>query len=456
MGKKQKKNQNSGPSQPMQLSIIHPNAAGIDVGSMNMMVSYVDADGVQVVKEYDAYTADLKQMALDFKQAGITHVGMEATGVYWMPAFDMLEGEGFKVTLVNARHFKNVDGQKTDVKDCQWIHTLHAHGLLRASHIPEECYRELRTYIGERGKLQKEKSNTLNRIQKILTQMNVKIQHIISDIEGVIGMQIIERIAVGMCSPEAILAGLNIRQLKAGEADLHKSLQGVFTPYLVTVLMKHLESYQFYKKQMLSYEKEIESLLSKMLPADEEGEVKKVRAKTTKTRKNQYHFNLKEYLHRIVGVDLTQIDGLDESTVLTIIGVVGLNMNKWATAEHFVSWLNLAARPKITGGKVVGHQKRFTNNAATQAFRMAAQTMWQNKGVLGRLYRRLAHTKGSKKAIKAVARRLAIIFYHMVKRRTSYDPKLVALDEQKIKEKKIARLQKEAQKLGCRIEVLAA
>lgn len=456
MGKNQKKNQSSGMPQPMQLSIIHPHAAGIDVGSMNMMVSYVGSDGLQVVKEYDAYTADLEQMALDLKQAGTTHIGMEATGVYWFCPFDVLEAHGFKVTLVNAQHFKNVDGQKTDVKDCQWIHTLHAHGLLRASHIPEECYRELRTYIKERSILQKAKSDTLNRMQKALTQMNVKVQHIISDIEGVIGMQIIERIAEGASNPEAILAGLDIKKLKSGAAELHKSLQGVYKPYLVKVLKMHLETYWFYKKQMLGFEELIESLLTKMLPADENGAVKKIRAKTTKTRKNQYHFNLKEYLHRIVGVDLTQIDGLDESSVLTIICVVGLNMDKWATAEHFASWLNLAARPRITGGKVVGHQKRFTNNVATQAFRMAAQTMWQNKGVLGRLYRRLAHTKGSKKAIKAVARRLAIIFYHMVKRQTNYDPKLVALDEQKIKEHRIARLQKEAQKLGCRIEVLAA
>ena len=165
---------------------------------------------------------------------------------------------------------------------------------------------------------------------------------------------------------------------------------------------------------------------------------------------------MKEYLHQIVGVDLTEIDGIEETSVLMIIAVVGLNMHKWPTAEHFVSWLNLAARPKKSGGKTLGHQKRFTNNPATQAFRMAAQTMWQHKGPLGSLYRRLSHTKGSKKAIKAVARRLAIIFYNMVKKQTKYNPKIVVLDEEKIRAKKIARLQKEAEKLGCRIELLAA
>lgn len=440
--------------QGLQFGIVYPGAAGVDVGSMNMMVSYPGSNGLQTVKEYGSYTEDLHAMARELKQSGVTHIGMEATGVYWMALYELLEQYGFKVTLVNARHFKNVDGQKTDVKDCQWLQQLHAHGLLRASHIGEEQYRELRTYIHERGILQKHKSDTLNRIHKVLTQMNIKVQHIISDIEGVIGMQIIERIAGGERSAEKLLAGLPLKKLKATESDLQKSLNGVFKPHYITVLQNHLAAYHFYKNQMLTYEKEIEGLLIKILPVQEQSLV--VKKKTTKARKNQYHFNLKDYLVRIAGVDLTQIEGLDENTVLTIISVVGLNMHKWPTAEHFSSWLNLAARPKITGGKRIGHQRRFTTNPATQAFRMAAQTMWQNKGALGHLYRRLAHTKGSKKAIKAVARRLAIIFYNMVKKQTSYDPKKTVLDEEKLKAKKIARLRKEAEKLGCRIESLAA
>ena len=441
-------------NQTLQLGIIYPNAAGLDVGSMKMMVSYPGACGVQTVEEFDAYTDDLHAMAKRLVGAGVTHVGMEATGVYWMAVYEVLEQHGIKVTLANARHYKNVAGHKTDVKDAQWLQQLHAHGLLRGSHIADEQYRELRTYIHERTVLQKSKSDTLNRIHKVLTQMNIKVQHIISDIEGVIGMQIIERIANGQTLSENILEGLDIKKLKATKEDLEKSLKGIFKPHYITVLRNQLASYHFYKNQMLKYETEIQELLKKMLP-EQEKEIA-VKAKTTKARKNQYHFNLKDYLHKIVGVDLTEIDGLEENTVLTIIAVVGLNMHKWATAEHFVSWLNLAARPRITGGKVIGHQKRFTNNPATQAFRMAAQTMWQNKGSLGHLYRRLSHTKGSKKAIKAVARRLAVIFYNMVKKQTSYDPKIVVLDEEKIKAKKIARLQKEAQKLGCRVERLVA
>jgi transposase len=438
--------------QTLQLGIIRPNVAGLDVGSMNMMVSYPGASGVQTIEEFDAYTDDLNAMAKRLVEAGVTDVGMEATGVYWMAVYEVLEQHGIKVTLVNARHYKNVDGQKTDVKDAQWLQQLHAHGLLRGSHIADEQYRELRTYIHERAVLQKCKSDTLNRIQKVLSQMNIKVQHIISDIEGVIGMQIIERIANGQTSSETILEGLDIKKLKATKQDLEKSLKGIFKPHYIIVLKSHLASYHFYKNQMLKYESEIQKALKIMLP-EQQKEIA-IKAKTTKARKNQYHFNLKEYLHKIVGVDLTEIDGLEENTVLTIIAVVGLNMHKWPTAEHFVSWLNLAARPRITGGRVVGHHKRFTNNPATQAFRMAAQTMWQNKGPLGKLYRKLSHTKGSKKAIKAVARRLAVIFYNMIKKQTSYNPKIIAIDEEKIKARKIARLQKEAHKLGYRVECL--
>jgi hypothetical protein len=451
MGKKQQNEQATQPT--LQLGIIYPGAAGIDIGSMNMMVSYPGKDGVQTVREYSAFTDDLHAMATQLQQAGVTHVGMEATGIYWMAVYEVLEQYGFVVTLVNARHYKNVAGQKTDVKDCQWLQQLHAHGLLRASHITEEFYRELRLYIHERGILQKNKSDTLNRIQKVLTQMNVKVQHVISDIEGVAGMQIIERIASGETSPEAILSGVNLKLLKSPKAALLQSLKGIFKPQYITVLKNHLVAYHFYKKQMLEYEKEIEASLLKLLPPQQAAPVA---PKTIKVRKNQYHFNLKEYLHKIVGVDLTEIDGLDENTVITIIGVVGLNMHKWPTAEHFVSWLNLAARPNITGGKVTGHQKRHTTNTATQAFRMAAQTMWKQKGVLGHLYRRLSHTKGSRKAIKAVARRLAVIFYTMIKKQTAYNPKMVALDEEKIKARKIARLQKEAEKLGCTLQMAAA
>jgi hypothetical protein len=252
-------------TQSLSLGIIYPGAAGLDVGSMNMFVSYPSANHIQTVKEYNAYTTDLQQMSTELLQAGVTHIAMEATGIYWMSVYEILEQSGIQVTLVNARHYKNVDGQKTDVKDCQWLQQLHAHGLLRASHIAQEEYRELRTYIHERNIMQQQKSDTLNRIHKVLTQMNIKWQHVISDIEGVEGMKVLRRLAAGITIIEDLLADVKINRLKASDEVIVKSLQGIFKQQYQTVLKNHLIAYDFYKQQMLVYEHLIEEVLKKML-----------------------------------------------------------------------------------------------------------------------------------------------------------------------------------------------
>jgi transposase len=451
--KEEVKNKSALTNDQFVLEIINKQSGAIDVGSTMMMISYTDSEGKNHLIEANAYTDDLTEVAVHLKEAGVEKIGMEATGVYWMALYEILERHGIEVTLVNPKHFKNVAGQKTDVLDCQWLHQLHAYGILRASHIAPDIYRELRTYIHERNILQKQKSDTLNRIHKLLTKMNVKFQHLISDIEGVSGMSLLREIASGITNPENLLAKIDITKLKADKADLIKSLKGIYSPSNIYILRKTLESYDFFKRQMKEYEILIESVLKKMLPPDSKKEIKK---KTSYVRKNQYSINVKEYLKRITGIDLTQIDGLDEICILEIISVTGLNLNKWPTADHFTSWLNLSPRKKITGGKVVGHQKRFTNNPATQCFRMAAQSMWHNKSSLGHLYRRLSYQKGSKKAIKAVARKLAVIFYHMLKNRQEYDPKRLQIDTERQKMIKIDRLKREAAKYGLKLQNVAA
>lgn len=440
----------------LQLAVVHHHTAAIDVGSMMMMVSYSDKEGNQRLLEVDSFTENLHELSKTLQAEGIHEVAMEATGVYWMALYELLEQKGLKVTIVNPKHFKNVDAQKTDVKDCQWLHQLHAHGLLRASHIAPELYRELRSYLHERNILQNQKSDTLNRIQKILTQMNIKVQHLISDVEGVSGMCLLRGIANGINNAEELLSLIDVDKLKAGKEDLLKSLKGVYKQQYILILRNSLKAYDFFKKQMKNYELLIEEVLKKMLPEDIQGNKPSIKSKTTHVRKNQYSINLKQYLNHIIGVDLAKIDGLDEKSILEIISVTGLDMNKWPTAGHFTSWLNLSPRPKITGGKVIGYSKRFTNNKATQALRMAAQTMWQNKGALGQLYRRLSAQKGSKKAIKAIARKLAVIFYIMVKNKIEYDTSRLNIDTEKQQARKIARLHKEAAKCGFIMQKVAA
>jgi transposase len=443
-------------NEQFRLAIIHHQVGAIDVGSTMMMVSFSDAEGKYHLLEVSAYTDDLEKLAIILQTNGVEQVSMEATGVYWMALYELLEIRGIKVMLVNPQHFKNVAGQKTDVKDCQWLHQLHAHGLLRASHVAPEIYRELREYIHERNILQKQKSDTLNRIQRLLTQMNIKVQHLISDIEGVSGMKLLRGIAQGINDAEKLLSVIDVSKLKADKADLIKSLKGNYKKQYICILKNTLTSYDFFKTQMREYEILIEDVLKKMLPEDEHGNKAEIKDKTAHTRKNQYVINVKAYLQQIAGIDLTKIDGMDEINVLEIISITGLDMNKWPTANHFTSWLNLSPRPKKSGGKVIGYQKRFTNNQATQCFRLAAQTMWQNKGPLGHLYRKLSYQKGSKKAIKAVARKLAVIFYIMLKNKKEYEISKLQVDTDKQTQIKIARLKKEAAKFGLILQNAAA
>lgn len=430
------------------LAILNRHTAGIDIGSMLMMVSYTDTAGNQKLLESTGFSEDLKKLAETLKSEGVTDVAMEGTGVYWMSIYEVLESEGLKVTLTNPRHFKNVAAQKTDVKDCQWLHQLHAHGLLRSSHIAPELYRELKTYIHERNVYQKTKGDTLNRIQRTLTQMNIKVQHVISDIEGVAGMKLLRGISSGITDPEELIALIDPTKLKASREDLLQSLKGLHKRQYLSVLQHSLKTFDFLKEQMKSYESLIEDVLKRMLPHSDDGSIPEIKKKRSYVRKNEYSINLKAYLERILKVDATAIEGLKEISILEILSVTGENMNKWKTSDHFTSWLNLSPRPKISGGKPLGHEKRFTNNKATQAFRLAAQAMWNNKGPLGRLYRRLAARKGAKKAIKAVARKLAVIFYKMVKEKRAYDKTRLERNLEQQRARKIAKLMREASKYG--------
>jgi len=436
-------------------TLLNPNSAGIDIGSMLMVVSYTDQEGMINLREFDSFTGSLYQLAELLQREGVEKVVMEATGPYWESLYNILEKHGMEMFLVNPSHYRNVSAQKTDINDAQWLHQLLAHGLIRNSHIAPELYRQLRQYLHERETYQNHKSDTLNRIQKTLTLMNIKFQHLISDIEGVSGMKLLRAISSGISDPATLLACIDVKKLKASPEDLLSSLHGDYKEHYINILSNTLKSYDFFKEQMLTYETYTEQTLQELLACKDAQKAAPVKKKTRVVRKNQYSINLKDYLLGIFGVDLTEVEGLDEIGLLTILAVTGTNMKKWPSAEHFVSWLNLSPRPKISGGKIIGYEKRISNNPATQAFRLAAHCLWQSKGPMGQQYRRLAATKGSKKAIKAIARKIAVIFYHMVLNQQAYDASRIQPDIEQQTAKKIARLQKEAAKLGMAIQKAA-
>lgn len=452
MGKVKKNSNKSASSQQNavkmeQFGLQYRRSAGIDIGSMLMVVSYTDRNDNNHFAEFNSFTESLCELADLLVSEKVEIVTMEATGPYWKVLFGLLEKRGIKIVLINPSHFRNTTARKTDINDAQWLHQLLAHGLLRDSHIAPELYRQLRSYLHEREVLQQQKSDTLNRIQKTLTLMNIKFQHLISDVEGVAGMHLLRAISSGVTEPEALLKLIDYKRLKASPQDLLSSLKGNYEDYLINILSESLKSYDFSKQQMQVYEGYIEKTLQKLLPDKKEAGTP-IESKKGMVRKNQYHFNLKDYLEAIFGIDLTAVEGLEEIGLLTILSVTGTDMRKWPTAGHFASWLNLAPRPKVSGGKIIGYEKRVTNNPATQAFRLAANSLWQSKGPLGQQYKKLAASKGSAKAIKAVARKIAIILYNMVLKQQAYDATKVQQNVELQKARKIARLQKEASKLG--------
>ena len=432
--------------------VIHPNAVGIDIGSMEMKVSVYDDSGNQQVITVSAFTSDLQKLASKLKTEGHTQVAMEATGSYWIPLFDILEQEGLEVCLMNPKYYKNVKAKKTDVVDCQFIQQLHTYGLTSASFIPEDKIRQLRTYVRQRGSLEKQKASSLQLIGHAFTLMNVKLQHIISDIEGVTGMKIIRAIAEEGERDEKKLAAMRDKQMKATEEQIAQSLRGHYRDEYIFMLQQSLKTFDFYKEQISECDKKIEEQLQQLLPAQQTtlttDAQQPSRQKKTKVRKNQYPFDVKSYLKDITGIDLTAIDGLDENTILEIISEIGTDMTKWPTAQHFTSWLRLANNKKISGGRTVGYFYNKTDNRATIAFRLAAQSLHSSKTPFGALYRRLAVRKGSKVAIKAIARKLAVVFYTMLKNKAAY--KKQSFDDYQIiqKNKLFEKLQKQASKLG--------
>jgi len=438
------------------LPVINFHAAGIDVGSTVMAISYTDSTGNQCLCKTGCFTKELSDLVNLLGKEGVKDVAMEATGVYWMSLYEMLEDAGISVTLIHPGHYKNSSHLKTDENDSLWIHQYHSCGILRHSHIASETYRELRNYIHERNVVQKQKSETLTRMQRILTMMNLKLQHVISDIEGAGGMIILRAIASGVSQAEALVDLIDVERFKASREEIIASLEGIYKEQFVILLKMKLQEYDFYIQQMKNYEVFIEETLKKIAKTVETPQNNPVSKKSKYVRKNQYSFDAKKYLQQILGVDLTQAEGMDEKMLLDVLSVTGMDMSKWPTSQHFTSWLNLSPRRMKTGGKYIGNESRSTNNPATQAFRISAHSVGINsKGHLGALYRRLVAKKGKKTATKAVARKIAVIFYTLVKNKQEYNPLIITKKIKEQEERKLRQLTKLARKLGYSLQKTA-
>ena len=442
------------------LTPLNPCVAGIDIGASSVFICIGFADGHQEIQEYLTFTEDLKNMLNWIRQNNIQSVAMESTGVYWIPVYDILAQAGIDVTLVNAHHLKTVPGRKTDVKDCQWIQQLHAYGLLRGSFRPNDEGVMLRGYVRQRSRLFELASQQVQLMHKALVQMNLQLNHVVSDITGATGINIIRAIVAGERSPTVLAKYRNYR-CKKDEKEIAKALDGNYREEHLLSLKHALSAYDFFHQQAYECEEAIEQMINKWekeveksTPIQNPDSIEHSSEKSGKIQKktkynlSPYHFEAESSLQKILNVNLTDIPGLDINGIIKILGEVGMDMSKWPSAKHFASWLGLCPGNKISGGKILSSKTKPTANRAAQALRLAANTLYNSKTALGAYFRRMRARLGAPKAITATAHKLAKILYAMLKERKSFTEVGQAAYEQAYKERQLVSLQKRAQELG--------
>ena len=399
-------------AKPAELSQLNLNSAGIDVGATSHFVAVPADRAEQSVQEFEAFTADLYRLADWLAECGVETVVMESTGVYWIPLFGVLEERGFQVMLVDPRRIKNVPGRKTDVVDCQWLQQLHTYGLLSGAFRPDGNIRRLRSYLRQRAMLVEYASHHVQHMHKALTQMNVKLQHVISDITGRTGMDIIEAIVKGERNPRR-LARLRDARIKADEATIARSLRGHWRKEHIFELAQALELYRTYQDKIAQCDLEIEAQLERFEDRSD-GEPPAPNGKK-RNQKNAPRFDVQRQLYRMTGVDLTRIDGVDGFTALKVVSEVGTDMTKWPSAKHFASWLGLSPHNRITGGRVISSKTKASANRAAAALRLAANALHRSDSALGAFLRRKKAHLGAPKAITATAHKLARTIYSMLR-----------------------------------------
>ena len=453
MNKNSKKNVLDNPKvkKVTQFDVIRHNVAGVDVSdNSGMMVAYAVNETEVVIEEFECFTRDLRRLSQTLKLHGIVSVAMESTGIYWIPLFLLLQEDGFEVYLVNSRHVKNVTGRKKDEDDAEWIQKLHRCGLLSASFQPDNQTRALRSVVRHRATLVQTRSAYLNRLQKALGLMNLKIHAVLSDIDGVSGLRIIDAIIAGERDAEA-LADLCDGRVKASREEIVKSLEGFWSDEHLFELSQCYELYKFHNKMIRECELKIEKILQETIKSRHGGVIPEVAKLERKNRyKNDISIDLVNYLYILTRADIASVDGItgiSGVTALTLFAEIGLNLHRFKNAKHFASWLGLSPNNKISGGKIISSRVMKKKHHAGQAFRMAAVSLQGNKGPLGDYYRKIRASAGSPKAVVALARKLAIIYFNMMTNQTKYNPQTLIDYQKKHNERKIKNLESKLKRL---------
>jgi transposase len=425
------------------LEVMHPDAAGIDVGGARHYVAVRSEAAEQPVKDFGCYTRDLHAMADWLHECGVRIVALESTGVYWIPLYEVLERRGFEVLLVNARHVRGVSGRKSDVLDCQWLQQLLSYGLLKGAFRPHDQMCELRELNRLRTRLLREQGRSVQHMQKALTLMNVQLTNAISDVAGVTGQKIVRAIVGGERDPEDLASYRDVR-IKASEQEIAASLQGNWRSEHLFALKVALATFDFCAQQLQQCEQEIDRAMQVLQRFTNEPAKGKKRSKA----KNAPKFDVRERLFKMCGVDLTRINGIDVSTAMTIVSEVGTDMNRFPSDKHFASWLGLCPGTYISGGKSLGSATKHSTNRATQALKQAAAALRTSQSALGAYFRRLCGRMDKAKAVTAAAHKLARLVYAMLTKGEEYTDQGQQYYEERYRERAVRQLQRRANKLG--------
>jgi len=433
---------------PSLLERINPNAAGIDCGSAEHYVAVPPDRDTNPVRAFKTFTSDLQRLADWLVGCGVTTVAMEATGVYWIPIYEILEARGLEAVLVNARHVKNVPGRKSDVSDCEWVRELHSVGLLRGSFRPAPAIAALRALLRHRETLVQSAATHIQRMQKALVQMNLQLHLVVSDITGVTGLKILRDIVAGHTDPQQ-LARHRDHRCRASVAEIVAALTGHYLTEHLFVLRQNLELFDTYQRQLATCDAAIKLQLHALAETHAEPASPLPAPRSNrKPRDNDPRFEIRAPLHRLTDADLTQIDGIAPASALRLISEIGTDMNRWPSERHFTSWLTLAPNNKVSGGRLLSSRTQPSANRAAATLRLAAMNLGRTQTALGAFYRRLAFRVGKAKAITATARKLAILVYRTLKGDLVYqDPGATAYDSNQ-RARFLRRLRRQADDLG--------
>ena len=432
---------------PPQLAAVNLHAAGIDVGAETHYVAVPPSDDPQPVRGFGAYTVDLEGLADWLAACGITTVALESTGVYWIPLFELLERRGFEVLLVDPQQVQKIKGRpKSDVHDCQWLQRLHTFGLLAGAFRPPDQVCVLRSYLRQRAMLLSYASQHIQHMQKALTQMNLKLQHVVSDVTGETGMAIMRAILAGERDPVK-LARLRNYRCHHDEETIAKALHGQWREEHLFALAQAVALYDRYHEKIAECDRQIAAHLETFAACEDREALPPVSRPRKRTR-NRPQLDVRGSLHRITGVDLTAIEGIDEPTALTIISEIGLDMGRWPTVKHFTSWLGLCPHHRVSGGKVLSRGTKPCANRVATALRLAASCLQRSQSALGAFFRRMKARLGTPKAITATAHKLARLIYTLLKHGTGYVRQSMADYEQAYRDRIVQSLTRRAKALG--------